>query len=100
MKRPDLAGVKMAQTESERQFDPDSVGHRPIVEVHHAGRKIGLYRVQGIGWRAMVLGHGGISFPVGTELVIDDFQRLAIDSRKRLPARVVRNDVQGIAVRW
>jgi hypothetical protein len=90
----------MAQTENERQFGAASLERRPIVEVHHAGRKIGLYRVQGIGWRAMVLGHGGISFPVGTELVIDDFQRLAIDSRKRLPARVVRNDVQGIAVTW
>lgn len=77
-----------------------TVTHRPIVEVHYAGHKIGLYRVQDVGQRMMLLGHGGISFPVGTQLVIEDIQKLAPGPRQRLPARVVRNDLKGIAVAW
>ena len=49
----------------------------------------------------MLLGHGGISFPVGTEIQLDDFQRLLPGgSCGALPAKVVHNDVHGIAVRW
>lgn len=73
----------------------------PAVSVQFSGRKVGLYRVQDISCSTMVLGHGGISFPVGTELLIEDFQRLLpCDMHSALPAKVVRNDVQGIAVAW
>lgn len=74
---------------------------RPAVAVRHAGRKIGLYRVQNISCSTMLLGHGGISFPVGTELLIDDFQRLLpCATHSALSAKVVRNDVRGIALAW
>ncbi|NWG87313.1 MAG: hypothetical protein HXY26_07375 [Hydrogenophilaceae bacterium] len=90
----------MAQTEIKGGAANVSLTQRPIVEVHYAGYRIGLYRVRDVGRRGMLLGHGGISFPVGTELVIEDFQKLAAGPGKRLPARVVRNDLQGIAVSW
>lgn len=74
---------------------------RAIVEVRHGGHRIGLYRVREVGDHRMLLSHGGISWPVGTELTIEDIQRLVPDTRDRfLPARVVQNDVQGIAVAW
>lgn len=73
----------------------------PAVAVRYAGRKIGLYRVQDISRRTLLLGHGGISFPVGTEIQIDDYQRLLPgDALGVLPAKVVHNDVHGIAVTW
>ena len=74
---------------------------RAIVEVRHGGHRIGLYRVREVGDHRMLLSHGGISWPVGTELTIEDIQRLVPGIRDTsLPARVVQNDVQGIAVTW
>lgn len=90
----------MTQTRNRGLTETITPSRHAIVEVHCAGRKIGLYRVRDVGSRTMVLGHGGISFPVGTELLIADFQKLTRDPRGTLPAKVVRNDTRGISIAW
>lgn len=70
------------------------------VEVHFDARKIGLYRVKHLGSARMTLSHGGISFPEGTKLVIEDYQMLVPAANGPLAARVVQNDTHGIHVAW
>jgi hypothetical protein len=70
------------------------------VEVRCDTRKIGLYRVKHLGSARMTLSHGGISFPEGTKLVIDDYQMLLPAANGPLVARVVQNDTHGIHVAW
>ena len=71
------------------------------VAVLHKSRKIGLYRVRQLGMDCMTLSHGGISFPVGTQLEVEDYQRLMPSSTLGpLAARVVQNDQQGIRITW
>ena len=70
------------------------------VAVRHKSKKIGLYRVKEVGRYSMTLSHGGISFPVGTHLEVEDYQRLAPDTRGTLTARVVKNDREGIRIAW
>lgn len=73
----------------------------PLVAVRYAGYRIGLYRVKRVESRAMVLGHGGISFPEGTRIEVEDFQRLVpFTPQTALEAVVVENDTQGIVVSW
>lgn len=70
-----------------------------VVTVRMWGRKAGLYRVKQIMPDGMLLSHGAISFPVGTQLDIDDPQRLAPAARQHL--RVVANDAGGLRlVAW
>ncbi len=73
---------------------------RTLVAVHYAGYRIGLYRVRDVSRDSLLLRHGGISFPVGTELVIEPVEPLAADAGARRPARVIRNDGQGMALAW
>ena len=70
------------------------------VAVRHKSKKIGLYRVKEVGQACMTLSHGGISFPVGTQLEVEDYQRLMPRSLGPVNARVVQNDRQGIHIAW
>ncbi|HYP68404.1 MAG TPA: hypothetical protein VEP67_09170, partial [Thiobacillaceae bacterium] len=70
------------------------------VAVRHKSKKIGLYRVKEVGRDFMTLSHGGISFPVGTQLEVEDYQRLMPRSPRPLAARVVQNNQQGIHLAW
>jgi hypothetical protein len=80
---------------------PSNVAGLPIVNVWYGGRSIGLYRVNRIDERALVLNHGGISFPVGTQLDIVDFQRLVPNADSpRLSTQVVDNNRSGIRLAW
>lgn len=73
----------------------------PIVTVWYNGHSIGLYRVNQVEDRAMVLRHGAISFPVGTLLDIVDFQHLLpLPAISRLNATVVDNNQKGIRLAW
>jgi len=73
----------------------------PIVNVWYGGHSIGLYRVSKVEARALVLNHGGISFPVGTPLDVVDFQRLIPHApTQRLSAMVVDNNRSGIQLAW
>jgi hypothetical protein len=71
-----------------------------IVGVAHKQKRIGLYRVKAIGMDTMTLSHGGISFPVGTSLVVDDFQKLMPDASRPLSVKVVNNNRHGIQIAW
>lgn len=80
---------------------PSVLAGLPIVNVWYHGQSIGLYRVNQIDERAMVLRHGVITFPVGTRLEIVDFQRLIPDSASpRLSTTVVDNSRSGIRLAW
>jgi hypothetical protein len=70
------------------------------VAVRHKAKKIGLYRVTQLGTGSMILSHGGISFPVGTQLEVEDYQRLVPSVLGPLAARVVENDREGIHLTW
>lgn len=73
----------------------------PLVAVRYAGYKIGLYRVKRVAERAMVLGHGGISFPEGTRIEVEDFQHLVpFRPDHAFRAVVVENGTAGIVVSW
>lgn len=80
---------------------PIEVAGLPIVNVWYGGHSIGLYRVNRIEERAMVLRHGAISFPVGTLLDVVDFQHLIPHAASpRLSTRVVDNSRSGIQLAW
>lgn len=80
---------------------PSNLAGLPIVNVWYRGKSIGLYRVNRIDERALVLNHGGISFPVGTQLDIVDFQRLVPNAgSSRLSTQVVDNNRGGIRLAW
>lgn len=49
----------------------------------------------------MLLSHGGISFPVGTRLDVEDFPRSASDSVAAcMAATVVDNTPRGLRLAW
>jgi hypothetical protein len=74
---------------------------RAIVAIRYAGRSIGLYRVKQVGELGLLLNHGGISFPVGTRLDIEDIQHLMPRaSANPLPATVVDNTADGLRLMW
>lgn len=80
---------------------PAALAGLPIVNVWYRGQSIGLYRVEHVDERAMVLKHGVISFPVGTLLDIVDFQRLVPNAAaRRLSTTVVDNNRSGIRLAW
>ncbi len=78
----------------------DELRSDAAVAVLHKSRKIGLYRVKQVGMDSMTLSHGGISFPVGTQLEVEDYQRLVPRALGPLAAKVVQNDQQGIHIAW
>ncbi len=78
----------------------DDLRSDAAVAVLHKSKKIGLYRVKQVGTDSMTLSHGGISFPVGTQLEVEDYQRLVPSSLGPLTAKVVQNDQQGIHIAW
>jgi hypothetical protein len=71
-----------------------------IVGVAHKSRQIGLYRVKALGMDTMTLSHGGISFPIGTHLVVDDFQKLVPAACRPLSVKVVNNNRHGMQIAW
>jgi hypothetical protein len=80
---------------NETNLRPDAA-----VAVRNHSRKIGLYRVKHVARGRMILSHGGISFPVGTQLTLEDYQGLLPQSGHPLNARVVENNLHGIHVAW
>jgi len=77
------------------------MGERPIVAIRYGGRRIGLYRVEQVGDSGMRLNHGGISFPVGTRLDVEDIQHLfplAISPHRT--ATVIGNTPCGLDLAW
>lgn len=72
-----------------------------VVAVSDGGRNYGLYRVKQVEARTMVLGHGAISFPVGTHLDVDDFKSVAPQPAAfHQRATVVENSRDGIRLVW
>jgi len=79
---------------------PTVVAGLPVVNVWYHGRSIGLYGVEQVDGREMVLKQGVITFPVGTPLDVVDFQRLIPNgSGLRLSTTVVDNEA-GIRLAW
>lgn len=70
-----------------------------FVSLRMQGRRAGLYRVQAMMPKGMLLSHGAISFPVGTRLEVEDVLGIVVD-RPRNPARVVANDLRGVKLAW
>ncbi len=80
-----------------QQANEKTVG--ALVSVRMGGRKAGLYRVKRVMPEGMLLSHGAISFPVGTQLDIENFAGDASPgARKR--ARVMANDRNGLGLAW
>ena len=74
---------------------------RSVVAIRYGGRRIGLYRVKQVGEAGMLLNHGGISFPVGTRLDVEEFHQLVpATGYHRLSATVVDNNTSGIRLAW
>lgn len=69
-----------------------------LVSVRMQGRKAGLYRVKRVMPEGMVLSHGAISFPVGTQLDIEDLRGDTPGSQRRV--RVMANDRHGLGLAW
>jgi len=69
-----------------------------FVSLRMQGRKAGLYRVQKIMPAGMLLSHGAISFPIGTQLDVEDV--LGIVPGGPSHARVVANDQRGLRLAW
>ncbi|MCU0840940.1 MAG: hypothetical protein MUC79_04355 [Thiobacillaceae bacterium] len=69
---------------------------QPFVAVRNGDRRIGLYRVKGQDKDTLILSHGGISFPVGTRLILEDCQMALKDRQGAIPALVVGNDQAGM----
>lgn len=88
--------------EQGRATPPPPLGARVrAVGIRHRGRKVGLYRVRKVKEGMVVLSHGVISFPVGTRLVLEDFQGLIPGApRGCLSTLVVGNDLNGISLTW
>ena len=80
---------------SEHDLSPNAA-----VCVSTESRVVGLYRVRQLGTGTMTLSHGGISFPVGTQLVVEDFQKLLPTKMGTVSARVIGNDTRGIQLAW
>ena len=68
-----------------------------LVSVRMQGRKAGLYRVKRIMSEGMLLSHGAISFPVGTQLDIEDPLG---DTPGAQRVRVMANDRHGLGLAW
>ncbi|MGA7180505.1 MAG: hypothetical protein WBX11_13075 [Thiobacillaceae bacterium] len=71
-----------------------------LVAVAHKSKDVGVYRVKDVGCGTMTLFHGGVSFAVGTQLVVHDFQQLVPNTSKPFSATVVANNHQDIQIAW
>jgi hypothetical protein len=69
-----------------------------FVSLRMNGRKAGLYRVRQVMPQGVLLSHGAISFPVGTQLDLEDV--LGIMPGGGSHARVVSNDTSGLRLAW
>lgn len=69
-----------------------------FVSLRMHGRKAGLYRVRMVMPEGVLLSHGAISFPVGTQLDVEDV--LGIMPGGPAHARVVANDRSGLRLAW
>jgi len=69
-----------------------------FVSLRMQGRKAGLYRVRAFMPEGMLLSHGAISFPVGTQLDVEDV--LGIVPGGPSHAQVVANDQCGVRLAW
>ncbi|NTV94685.1 MAG: hypothetical protein HGA75_04625 [Thiobacillus sp.] len=69
-----------------------------LVAVRMSGRRAGLYRVKQVMREGLLLSHGAISFPVGTQLDIEQVHD-AIPGVSQ-SARVVANDQSGVSLAW
>jgi len=70
-----------------------------FVSLRMQGRRAGLYRVQAVMSKGMLLSHGAISFPVGTWLDVEDVLGI-VPGRLINHARVVANDPRGVRLVW
>lgn len=74
---------------------------RRVVAIRFGGRRVGLYRVKQVGEVGVLLNHGGISFPVGTQLDVGDFSDPRSDVRPAwVSATVVDNSPGGLRLAW
>lgn len=72
-----------------------------VVSVSDGSRYYGLYRVKQIEARTIVLGHGALSFPVGTHLDIEDFKYQTPNPASfRQRTTVVENGRDGMRLIW
>lgn len=69
-----------------------------LVSVRMRGRKAGLYRVKKMMREGILLSHGAISFPVGTQLDIEGLHGMPFGAQEH--ARVVANDQRGVRLAW
>lgn len=69
-----------------------------LVSVRLRGRAAGLYRVKRMQPDGVLLSHGAISFPVGTQLDIE--VALTTSPRSWRHARVIANDARGVDLAW
>ncbi len=80
---------------------PGQAQERLLVAILYCGRRIGLYRVNRVGESGVRLNHGGISFPVGTRLDVEDIQHLFPEPfTPRRTATVVGNTPRGLDLAW
>lgn len=72
-----------------------------VVALSDGTRNFGLYKVKQVGTRTMLLNHGAISFPVGTQLDIEDFKYEAPNCTSfNQRASVAENGHDGIRLVW
>lgn len=69
-----------------------------FVSLRMQGRKAGLYRVKSVMSKEMLLSHGAISFPVGTELDVEDVLGIVPGAPNHV--QVVVNDQSGLRLAW
>lgn len=80
---------------------PSASNGLAVVAISNGTQSYGLYRVKQVDTRAMVLGHGAISFPVGMSLDVEDFQYLSPNPTPfHQRATVVENGRDGIRLVW
>jgi hypothetical protein len=94
--------MQVAATKSSRAgLIPSALTGLAVVAVSDGGRNYGLYRVKQVEARTIVLGHGAISFPVGTHLDVEDFKYQVPNSASfRQRTTVVENGRDGIRLVW
>lgn len=80
---------------------PDASSGPAVVAISAGGRNQGLYRVRRVEARTMIIGHGAISFPVGMNLEVKDYQDPASNATPfSQRATVVENGSDGIRLAW
>jgi hypothetical protein len=92
----------MTATKPERnRAEGRSSGARalPLVSLRYEGLTLGLYGVREAEPKRLVLCHGAISLPVGTQVLVEDLLGLMPGAQPAmLPAQVVDNDSWGLTL--